>query len=140
MIRRPPRSTLFPYTTLFRSQAVKCRERRSFGLNESRFDPYSKWWASPGPSLPQLRRRYSCCASPPRWQVSPEDVNLGHSRSRFQRLGLPPSRKGRRFGGTVGLNPKDLRLFLERRVSLRATRLLGSARGHPLFGEWDVPY
>src|SRR3712207_8831931 len=23
MIRRPPRSTLFPYTTLFRSQAVK---------------------------------------------------------------------------------------------------------------------
>src|SRR5574338_732262 len=24
MIRRPPRSTLFPYTTLFRSEAVKC--------------------------------------------------------------------------------------------------------------------
>src|SRR5256885_8749839 len=24
MIRRPPRSTLFPYTTLFRSQAVTC--------------------------------------------------------------------------------------------------------------------
>src|SRR2546430_12232413 len=24
MIRRPPRSTLFPYTTLFRSQAVRC--------------------------------------------------------------------------------------------------------------------
>src|SRR5438105_6496682 len=27
MIRRPPRSTLFPYTTLFRSQAVKSRLR-----------------------------------------------------------------------------------------------------------------
>src|SRR5688572_32312209 len=26
MIRRPPRSTLFPYTTLFRS-AIRCRER-----------------------------------------------------------------------------------------------------------------
>src|SRR2546426_8688137 len=26
MIRRPPRSTLFPYTTLFRSLAVKARE------------------------------------------------------------------------------------------------------------------
>src|SRR3712207_8990888 len=26
MIRRPPRSTLFPYTTLFRSRAVKVRE------------------------------------------------------------------------------------------------------------------
>src|SRR2546426_7763973 len=25
MIRRPPRSTLFPYTTLFRSQDVSCR-------------------------------------------------------------------------------------------------------------------
>src|SRR3712207_7078365 len=24
MIRRPPRSTLFPYTTLFRSEAQKC--------------------------------------------------------------------------------------------------------------------
>src|SRR2546430_10932319 len=25
MIRRPPRSTLFPYTTLFRSTRVRCR-------------------------------------------------------------------------------------------------------------------
>src|SRR5258705_8962849 len=28
MIRRPPRSTLFPYTTLFRSQAPLAREHR----------------------------------------------------------------------------------------------------------------
>src|SRR2546429_5902235 len=27
MIRRPPRSTLFPYTTLFRSQRSVCRQR-----------------------------------------------------------------------------------------------------------------
>src|SRR3989449_4785361 len=26
MIRRPPRSTLFPYTTLFRSNGLRCRE------------------------------------------------------------------------------------------------------------------
>src|SRR3712207_7977065 len=32
MIRRPPRSTLFPYTTLFRSQAGYSRERG--GLRE----------------------------------------------------------------------------------------------------------
>src|SRR3712207_8466153 len=38
MIRRPPRSTLFPYTTLFRSNA----EKRG-GLATSR--PY--WWATP---------------------------------------------------------------------------------------------
>src|SRR5438132_8975253 len=28
MIRRPPRSTLFPYTTLFRSRAKTCAEGR----------------------------------------------------------------------------------------------------------------
>src|SRR3712207_8914297 len=38
MIRRPPRSTLFPYTTLFRSRAalvVKCRQ---FGIRKL-FEP-----------------------------------------------------------------------------------------------------
>src|SRR5437868_11261797 len=54
MIRRPPRSTLFPYTTLFRSDSVKpqaeryirmyismltndigCRDRKSTRLNSS---------------------------------------------------------------------------------------------------------
>src|SRR2546428_4502150 len=29
MIRRPPRSTLFPYTTLFRSRVVESRQRLS---------------------------------------------------------------------------------------------------------------
>src|SRR5689334_24371593 len=33
MIRRPPRSTLFPYTTLFRSAGTECLEReRPAGL------------------------------------------------------------------------------------------------------------
>src|SRR5258708_11835220 len=31
MIRRPPRSTLFPYTTLFRSKAIDPMVRRNFG-------------------------------------------------------------------------------------------------------------
>src|SRR5436309_9680810 len=31
MIRRPPRSTLFPYTTLFRSLGVQRRGRKTFG-------------------------------------------------------------------------------------------------------------
>src|SRR6266480_5375833 len=35
MIRRPPRSTLFPYTTLFRSSAAS-RTRRLRGLQRSR--------------------------------------------------------------------------------------------------------
>src|SRR3712207_5681931 len=29
MIRRPPRSTLFPYTTLFRSRAIDCLPERT---------------------------------------------------------------------------------------------------------------
>src|SRR2546426_3193346 len=41
MIRRPPRSTLFPYTTLFRSQAV-CRVERLFTVRAGAFTPPPK--------------------------------------------------------------------------------------------------
>src|SRR5260370_19798091 len=34
MIRRPPRSTLFPYTTLFRSRRTDRRDRRAAALGE----------------------------------------------------------------------------------------------------------
>src|SRR3989442_7620723 len=36
MIRRPPRSTLFPYTTLFRSHSVDCG--LSVGRHQERFN------------------------------------------------------------------------------------------------------
>src|SRR2546422_4491234 len=36
MIRRPPRSTLFPYTTLFRSVAALARPRGPFGPERAR--------------------------------------------------------------------------------------------------------
>src|SRR5438034_7083971 len=51
MIRRPPRSTLFPYTTLFRSWASK--ENRRCRLRAS------QTWTSPGtvaPNQPQDRK------------------------------------------------------------------------------------
>src|SRR5256885_8898989 len=38
MIRRPPRSTLFPYTTLFRSP-VSTTRRRVFGLGRPVYQP-----------------------------------------------------------------------------------------------------
>src|SRR2546423_2695009 len=38
MIRRPPRSTLFPYTTLFRSRA-HAREPAQFRADQKRIDP-----------------------------------------------------------------------------------------------------
>src|SRR3989442_4321784 len=47
MIRRPPRSTLFPYTTLFRSERPE-RERRRLQLHTGR---------SVRPHLPLLLRR-----------------------------------------------------------------------------------
>src|SRR5256885_10745322 len=36
MIRRPPRSTLFPYTTLFRSECTNCHARYQY--DEDRFE------------------------------------------------------------------------------------------------------
>src|SRR5260370_12294569 len=36
MIRRPPRSTLFPYTTLFRSRNAQTRRRRDRGRGRRR--------------------------------------------------------------------------------------------------------
>src|SRR2546429_6571725 len=35
MIRRPPRSTLFPYTTLFRSAPCHCLHSRTLSVRES---------------------------------------------------------------------------------------------------------
>src|SRR5258706_3472644 len=37
MIRRPPRSTLFPYTTLFRSTLTAANSRRLFNNHRNRF-------------------------------------------------------------------------------------------------------
>src|SRR2546430_5980318 len=38
MIRRPPRSTLFPYTTLFRSRHVKLRDNGTIGASSQQLD------------------------------------------------------------------------------------------------------
>src|SRR2546430_15533595 len=47
MIRRPPRSTLFPYTTLFRSPGVKANRTHSqeFIHLRNQYGPY-KWCGS----------------------------------------------------------------------------------------------
>src|SRR3712207_7931084 len=44
MIRRPPRSTLFPYTTLFRSDKTACATAAS---REARRHRNSRWPGSP---------------------------------------------------------------------------------------------
>src|SRR2546429_9649126 len=45
MIRRPPRSTLFPYTTLFRSSDGGSRLRPAVPLSVSRLDIRNRWRA-----------------------------------------------------------------------------------------------
>src|SRR5260370_17181515 len=47
MIRRPPRSTLFPYTTLFRSQN-NLQQMRSFN------DWYLRYWLSSVPGVAEV--------------------------------------------------------------------------------------
>src|SRR3712207_7705181 len=47
MIRRPPRSTLFPYTTLFRSRAAQQRPRGDVGPEVARPRPDAQ---GPGPA------------------------------------------------------------------------------------------
>src|SRR3989441_7117693 len=55
MIRRPPRSTLFPYTTLFRSQRLKMEEIDQAGLHQLRLRERSRHaqdrlvWKEDGP-------------------------------------------------------------------------------------------
>src|SRR2546426_6130408 len=49
MIRRPPRSTLFPYTTLFRSKPALDRLYESFNYPDSATDPIQivRRWQTP---------------------------------------------------------------------------------------------
>src|SRR3712207_9379359 len=65
MIRRPPRSTLFPYTTLFRSRLAFGRPRAVLGLQPERLGGAATW-VLPNPSgfnahhqLPDLARLYA---------------------------------------------------------------------------------
>src|SRR2546429_5859128 len=69
MIRRPPRSTLFPYTTLFRSARTRGRSATSAGAPRAWTPPSRSappwcsrtgWWYRPAPaSLPTRTPRAS---------------------------------------------------------------------------------
>src|SRR5260370_27568837 len=62
MIRRPPRSTLFPYTTLFRSHAqVYVRSAGKFGIRSAR--PCSEYQPEVALGAEVVRRL--CRTSPP---------------------------------------------------------------------------
>src|SRR5258708_17074634 len=52
MIRRPPRSTLFPYTTLFRSCARGSSETSRIACSLA--SSHAVWWGERGRSVPGL--------------------------------------------------------------------------------------
>jgi len=84
MIRRPPRSTLFPYTTLFRSEIPKARQgdpllaEYSFSLAQDR--PYTLAYEILIPEIPEIKvkRNYfiTVIAAPQR-----EALPLEHSQT-----------------------------------------------------------
>src|SRR2546425_2650040 len=59
MIRRPPRSTLFPYTTLFRSRSVEAARRRGIpdGIRDSLRRPARREAQAAPAHVPALRPR-----------------------------------------------------------------------------------
>src|SRR2546426_3561702 len=92
MIRRPPRSTLFPYTTLFRSRTPHLA---SLTIGRLHYDGGGDWYANPS-SLPNLltalrertalqvaeRERVVTLAGPELWDV-PYIYMTGHGNVRF---------------------------------------------------------
>src|SRR4051794_41476675 len=75
MIRRPPRSTLFPYTTLFRSRLwMRCRDNESTIARGSR---------TTGPMLPQ---RFAEVNGPP---AGVRKIAVGRSEEHTSELQSP---------------------------------------------------
>src|SRR2546428_9254426 len=70
MIRRPPRSTLFPYTTLFRSRLAT---RRARGRGERSAGPVGSPQPPSGPQHPARGRGQTVAAGSPQDQRRSEE-------------------------------------------------------------------
>src|SRR3712207_7177044 len=68
MIRRPPRSTLFPYTTLFRSAVARAHEAV---LLQERLCPVAAALGEEPVDAPVVRERFA--AGPARVRIGPQD-------------------------------------------------------------------
>src|SRR3712207_7141504 len=91
MIRRPPRSTLFPYTTLFRSDGLDARVHVELG--EDRADVVAHGLECDVELLRDLHRRLAL-------REQPEDVELARRQPPRRRL----ARAGRRDRKSTRLN------------------------------------
>src|SRR5258705_2188195 len=84
MIRRPPRSTLFPYTTLFRSPALRSALRPSFAAGTGRDRQY--------PARRDRQARDPCAApslgAAPRQGASKDEGDRKSTRLNSSHLGI----------------------------------------------------
>src|SRR5258707_10222595 len=95
MIRRPPRSTLFPYTTLFRSQLDRDRNERP------------GHWLMPGTPIPMDDRGFVLLAAGPK--RSEEHTSELQSRQYLVcRLLLDKKKPSERLHGSYGRRAADL--------------------------------
>src|SRR2546430_15498163 len=98
MIRRPPRSTLFPYTTLFRSCHIVWAEQ--LWLN--------RWLAQPHPAVPQGRDLTTLAAAQARWEAieTERDAFLAGliERRLEETLAVRPDRKSTRLNSRHSQN------------------------------------
>src|SRR2546422_1175360 len=115
MIRRPPRSTLFPYTTLFRSRAPG---RRSWRHYAGAPRPVNPRYATP---------RAHGALIPDRQTPHAGDAHTGAGERAPLRHGAPAPHHPRRLQRAV---VRDLRLRLCRRLRGRSLRRLIYGRRH----------
>src|SRR5256884_7507663 len=105
MIRRPPRSTLFPYTTLFRSVVVERdgpaeRDRERLGQDERDVTPVGQQRRAPQDDRPADRREDRHRLQ----HREPEDHRDCSTRRRGRTI-IPPSRSWRDFAAGPPRSP-----------------------------------
>src|SRR2546423_12797162 len=100
MIRRPPRSTLFPYTTLFRSREV----RRTVGGVERSAEPGAPGAEDQNVRFDGVDHHASCFGRPDPWKGAP-----GTGRDHAPAPGTTPPRTTPRSGTPSSAPPDDRR-------------------------------
>src|SRR2546430_13687322 len=85
MIRRPPRSTLFPYTTLFRSHALGRQQRGARQGGDARRPVDDDVIGPPGEFWRFLVQRFACEAhgAEQPWQTDRKSTRLNSSHSQI---------------------------------------------------------
>src|SRR6266542_6530942 len=86
MIRRPPRSTLFPYTTLFRSPPRRSRAHRTAGAPRGR-EYHRRSRAAPSRDLvePEVQHRLDAPHAKPRALEEPQRGDVARLRADARR-------------------------------------------------------